>query len=385
MNKDRFKAAAACLTLMLAACGAGDDPVLPALPDFEDSPGVLGSPVVLGSLGVMGSLGASPRFTEVVAFGDGMTDGGTYNPTTFIPEAPPAPESATGLAYTTKPGKTWTGYVAQLLRLPLGPNQQVDFGILGRAGQVMQLGGLNYAEGGAMLLVDAPNGGIVSQPIPGVGTAAVQVETARSIATQISDYLAEHGNAFQEGQLVLIQGGMHDFTWFLRRVADNPALAASAPTVTSHAVTAMVVEIGRLKAAGATRIVYASLPDLGATPQFRGTPLAALATTLSVNYNAAVASALSGFGVVVLDTQALLAQAVASPAAYGFTNVFNPACNSYSSPGDPSSLSALRCSANTLVAPGADFSYLFADGLHLTSGGHQLLAARALALIQSMP
>ena len=40
--------------------------------------------------------------------------------------------------------------------------------------------------------------------------------------------------------------------------------------------------------------------------------------------------------------------------------------------------SSLFCSANTLVATGADTSYLFADGVHPTTGGHRLIASNVL-------
>lgn len=340
------------MTMLLAACG-GDD-----------------------TASTQPLAGASKGYSQIVAFGDSLTDGGTYNPTTA--DADPSNDVPVGLPFTTKPGNTWAAYVAVALGLPLTPNQQVNFGIVGNGGQVFELGGLNYAEGGAYILQDAVNGGVVTQTIPGLGTVPVQMATSRSIATQIADYLSENGNAFNAGQLVLIQGGADDFLAFLDAVAAQPSRAADAPAVISSTATAMASQVQRLRAAGATGIVYANLPDLGATPRFRGTPLASLATTLSTNYNAAMESALRDSGVTVFDTASLFAQAIASPASFGFANVTSPACTSYSSPGDPATLSALLCSHNTLVAPGADQTYLFADGLHPTARGHQVLAGRLL-------
>ncbi|WP_255987301.1 SGNH/GDSL hydrolase family protein [Chitinolyticbacter albus] len=353
--------AALMITLLLAACGGGGDTenVTPTTP------------------------GQAAGFNQIVAFGDSLSDSGTYNPTTA--DADPSNDVPVGLMFTTKPGGTWVSYVALALGLPLTSNQQVNFGVVGRGGQVFELGGLNYAEGAATVQVDAPNGGVQNQTIPGVGTVPVQTATARSISTQIGDYLAEHGNAFNGNQLVLIQGGANDFFAFLKQVAGNPSLGANAPTVISNTVTAMVTQIQRLKAAGATHIVYANLPDLGSTPQFRNTPLAGLATTLSTNYNAAVKSALasSNSGVVVFDTQALITQAIAAPASFGFVNVTTPACTSYTTPGDASTLTALICSEKTLVSAGADQSYLFADGVHPTARGHQVWAAAVLQALGS--
>lgn len=319
----------------------------------------------------------SQGFSQVVAFGDSLSDAGTYNPTTA--DTNPANDSPTGLTFSTKPGSTWAVYVAATYGHVLQPNRQVNFGVVGNGGAVMELGGLNYAEGGARIDVDAANGGVVMQPIPGVGTVPVQLATSRSIKTQIDDYLAEHGNAFDDEQLVLIQGGANDFFGFLGQVAANPSLAANAPTVIANTVTSMVTQVGRLKAAGATHIIYSNLPDLGLTPQFRSTPLAGLASTLSANYNAAVATSLNGLGVNVFDTSALIQQVAASPSTYGFTNVTTPVCTSLTTPGNPASLSALICSPTTLVAPGADLTYLFADGVHPTARAHALWSDQVTA------
>lgn len=323
---------------------------------------------------------AARGYQQIVAFGDSLTDGGTYNPTTA--DADPSNNIPEGLQFTTKPGNTWAGYVARDFGLPLTPNWQVNFGVVGNGGQVFELGGLNYAEGGAHILQDAANGGIVYQTIPGLGTVPVQMATCRSIANQITSYLAENGNAFNAGQLVLIQGGISDFLAFLDAVSAQPSKAADAPTVIGSTTTAMAAQIQRLRAAGATGIVYANLPDLGATPRFRGTPLAGLATTLSTNYNAAMASELQDSGVMVLDVASLFTQAIASPASFGFANVTYPACNNYSTPGDPATLSALLCSRDTLITPGADQVYLFADGLYPTARGQQIMAGRVLQQIR---
>lgn len=320
-------------------------------------------------------------FSQVVAFGDSLSDAGTYNPTTA--DTDPDNDSPTGLIFSTKPGATWAVYVAATFGHTLTPNQQVNFGIVGNGGEVIELGGLNYAEGGALIEEDAPNGGVVMQTIPGIGTVPVQLATSRSIKTQIDDYLAEHGNAFSQDQLVLIQGGANDFFRFLRGVALSQEDPANAQAVITATATAMISQVGRIKAAGATHIIYSSLPDLGKTPQFAGTPLAGLATQMSVAYNAAVDAQLEAMGVNVFDTAALLAEVAASPADFGFTNATTPACTSFTTPGDPSTLSALICSPATLVAPGADLTYVFADAVHPTARAHALWSDHVTAAFPS--
>lgn len=319
--------------------------------------------------------------TQVVAFGDSLSDAGTYNPTTA--DTNPANDSPSGLTFSTKPGTTYAVYVAGAYGLTLLPNQQVNFGVVGNGGVVMELGGLDYAEGGARIDVDAANGGVVMQTIPGVGTLPVQMATSRSIRTQIDDYLSEHGS-FSDNQLILIQGGANDLFLFLGQVAADPSLAANAATVVTSAVTSMVTQIGRLQASGASRIIYSNLPDLGLTPQFSTTPLAGLATAVATNYNTAVAAQLNAMGGIhIFDTAALIRDVVATPSSYGFTNATVPACNSYSTPNNPATLTSLICSPTTLVAPGADITYVFADGVHPTARAHAMWADELTAAFPS--
>ena len=323
----------------------------------------------------------TPTFSQVVAFGDSLSDAGTYNPTTA--DTNPANDSPSGLIFSTKPGSTWAVYVAASFGATLMPNQQVNFGVVGNGGKVIELGGSDYAEGGARIDVDAPNGGVVMQTIPGVGPVPIQLATSRSIKTQIDDYLAEHSNAFSDSQLVLIQGGANDIFGFLAQVAGNPSLAANASAVVGTVTTSMLAQIGRLKSAGATHVIYSNLPDLGKTPQFSTTPLAGLATQMSLAYNAAVVSQLNAWGVHIFDTAALINQVVATPSTYGFTDATTPACNSLTTPGNPATLSALICSPTTLVAPGADLTHVFADGVHPTARSHALWSDQVTAAFPS--
>jgi outer membrane lipase/esterase len=317
---------------------------------------------------------------QVVAFGDSLSDGGTYNPTTA--DANPDNDLPTGLIFSTKPGMTWAANVAVNYGRPISPNRQVNFGVVGSGGAVIELSGLNYAEGGAMIETDAPDGGVVMQTIPGVGTVPVQLATSRSIRSQIDAYLEQHGG-FNDNQLVLIQGGANDLFSFLRQVADDPSIAAdprNVQSIVAITATAMINQISRLRSAGANRIIYSTLPDLGLTPQFRTTPLATLASQISVGYNAMVENALNGLGGVnVFDALSLIQQVADDPERFGFTNVTTPACTSTTTPGDPSTLSALICSPTTLVEPGADVGYLFADGVHPTARAHALWADQVTA------
>jgi outer membrane lipase/esterase len=317
--------------------------------------------------------------TQVVAFGDSLSDAGTYNPTTA--DTNPDNDLPTGLIFSTKPGMTWAVYAAINYGQTLTPNRQVNFGVVGNGGGIMELGGLNYAEGGAMVETDVPNGGVVMQPLPGGGSVPVQLATSRSIRSQIDAYLATYGS-FSGSQLVLIQGGANDFFGFLRQVAADPSIAAdpqNIQAIVTVTATAMVNQVARLRSAGATRIIYSNLPDLGLTPQFVNTPLKDLASQISAAYNQAVAAALSGLGVNIFDTADLLQRVSNDPASFGFENVTTPACTSMTTPNDPSTLSALICSPTTLVAANADLTHLFADGVHPTARAHAMWADEVTA------
>ncbi len=319
--------------------------------------------------------------TEVVSFGDSLSDVGTYNPTTLDLDA--TNDRPDGLKFTVNPGAVWTEIVASNYSLSLRPNKQVNFGSpvaftsggisVPANGVIRDIGGTSYAQGGARIATDLTTGGIVaaSQTIPW----PTQQATALSIKTQIDNYLAARGS-FNANQVVLIQGGANDFFAFLGGVAQQLIDPATAPAVIQANVTAMITQINRLQAAGATKILYANMPDLGSTPQFRTTALAGLATTLTVNYNAAVAAAMPA-GVVTYDLKALFDQVIANPASYGLTNVTDIACDPVKSPSG-----SLTCSSATLVAVGAERLYVFADGVHPTPAGHKLWgdAAAATAL-----
>ncbi len=319
---------------------------------------------------------SAPQVTRVISFGDSLSDVGTYNPTTA--DTDPSNDSPGGFIFSTKPGLTWNSHVAIHFGQTLSPNRQVRFGVVGNGGAILELGGLAYGEGGSRIEEDAPDGGVVMQPIPNVGTVPVQLATSRAIKTQIDDYLTEHGNAIDAQTLVLIQGGANDLFGFLRQVAVDNSLAANAPAVVAATATAMVTQISRLRSAGATRIIYSNLPDLGLTPQFRTTGLAGLATQISAGYNAAVANALNGTGVHIFDTSAFMQGVIDDPAAFGFANATTPACTSLTNPADPTSLSSLLCFPTTVVAPGADITYLFADGVHPTTSAHSLWGQKVI-------
>ncbi|WP_293933877.1 SGNH/GDSL hydrolase family protein [Iodobacter sp.] len=367
------------LTSLLAACGGGGDANTPA---------------------------DTRNIKEVVSFGDSLSDIGTYNPTTA--DADLSNDIPVGLRFTTKPataptGAVWTEFFAAEYGLNLTPNRLVNFsglnpvtgapvGTPSLMGKIYELGGSAYAEGGSRidteLTVNAKGQAISNGLVTVAPGVTYQSATALSIKGQIAKYKAAR-TSFNASQLVLIQGGPNDFFAFLAGVAAGKISPTTAPTEIGKNVTSMVTQVKTLVAMGASKVVYANMPDLGVTPQFAPTPLKGLATTLSVEYNKAVAAALAteiaAKQVVIVDTAGLVAKAIVSPVSFGLVNTSNMACNNDTTPSitalppttDPTKVSALTCTGKNLVALDADVTYLFADGVHPSITGHAVLGKAA--------
>ena len=99
-------------------------------------------------------------------------------------------------------------------------------------------------------------------------------------------------------------------------------------------------------------------------------------TQLATTYNTALFNGLAaqGLRVIPLDTFNLIREIVATPGAYGFTNVTDTAC--------PITDSAVLCNPNAYVA--ADISgYAFADGVHPSGPAQAILGQYALSVLEA--
>ena len=355
---------------------------------------------------------AQANISQVVVFGDSLNDVGTYNPTTAtLTTAGPVPASP-GLAFTTKPGAPWTSYVALNYNFYLQPYQRVDFGLptsLNGPGQVVTLGGTDYAQGGATVQTDAPNNGVVDDAT--TGNIPIQEATALSVKTQLDKYLAA-SPTFNAHQLILIDGGANDIlnyfqnttamtnllTPILTAAQVNPAglpaaLATAQATVVAYGkATAdnMVTQLQRLPAAGATNVVYANVPDIGTTPfasvvatSSGFAQIGTLMTAMVTAYNQEVAAGIASTKIITFDANTLLKTVQASPATYGMINVTSPACTSETTPGNAATLTSLICTQATLVSGATDSNYLFADYVHPTNGAHKIWAQAVIQQIQT--
>ena len=284
---------------------------------------------------------AEDTFSRTVFFGDSLTDAGYFRPLLVQQN----PQAAILGRFTTNPGLVWAEWLALAYGTDARPNGN------GQTGD-------NYAAGGAMVATDRMG--------PPFGLTP-------SLATQAGNYLSANGGRADPDALYSVWGGPND----LFAVAANPGQAQQ---IIGAAVTAQVGIVGALQAAGARYVLVPNIPDIGITPSFlaQGPAAAGQGTAIAAAYNDALYGGLeaSGLRVIPLDSFTFLREVVATPSAYGLANVTGTACQ------PQITAQSITCSPATYVTPGADQTYLFADGVHPGSAGHRAIADLALSMIE---
>ncbi len=167
----------------------------------------------------------------------------------------------------------------------------------------------------------------------------------------------------------------------------NPATSAAFTAAfegMNAAATTLAQQVQAQRAKGATRILVVKVPDISVTPfaVSDGPSTQDLFRSLVSAFNSTLGTALNGVaGVVLVDAYTASGDQYYNPAKYGLSNVSTPACST-TNPDNPINLdlatvysrgSAIGCSESSTIV--ADTStYLFADGVHPTPMGYQLLA-----------
>jgi len=392
MKKFRPAGLAAVLLLsLLAACGGGGD--------GPDAPEPSGAPETVGS------------FAALVSFGDSLSDLGTYQPATSVSGNGQPP--FVGGKFTTN-GAAATIFVQNLaasLGLRVTPAEVGFNGQSLKCPAALQNAALaatctGYGQGGAR--VTSPDG--IGRNDDGSGALTVPLKT------QIANHLARFGG-FTDGDLVLVFAGHNDvlvqFGSFAARAGAIQQQAATGQVSAQQAQAALLEAQVQAEAAvrqaaleltgyvrgdvlgrGARYVAVLSLLDLTVTPFGRSLPdgargvLAGLVST----FNDALPEGLDGAPVRLLDPNAPLRSALQDPAAAGFANVGVPACDAQKisalTGGRVTDGSSLFCNADPLpyngLRAGADANtWLFADSVHPTTGGHKVLGDYVRARLQS--
>jgi phospholipase/lecithinase/hemolysin len=276
---------------------------------------------------------AAGPFSQLVIFGDSLSDVGNVSQATaglpFVPRTP-GPYYYNGRFSN---GPVYAEALASGLDLPPLVHSRS--------------GGDNFAHGGAKTS----------------GTSFPNSLVVRDVDDQVGDFLGSR--TADPNALFVVWAGANDLI--------------GGQTNISIPINRLATDIGRLITAGARSFLVPNLPLLGYTPRYNGNPTNfATYNARSEQFNAALATMLDDVAAnhptittFRFDIATLFSQAIANPAAFGFTNVTHAAAPGLQ-PG-ASSYDTSQIAANP-------HEYLFWDDLHPTTAGHAMLAQHALQL-----
>lgn len=277
------------------------------------------------------ALALSP--SRLIVFGDSLSDMGNIDDATLgvVP-------GSTYYDGRFSNGAAWVEYLANDLGVgPLKPSTA---------------GGDNFAYGGAQ-----------TSGASGVGGLFI-----RDLDEQLADYRASR--AVDPAALYVVWAGANDLF--------------DGQTNVNVPIGRIVSTLETLTSLGAKQFLVPNLPILGKIPDYNRDPAESAAfDQLSHQYNAAFAAAISGLAdrrlgatFYQLDVGELFSGAIAHPAAWGLTNVTDPAAPGLI-PG------AFFYNKNRIVAH--PDQYLFWDTVHPTAAVHRILGDVAGRLIDGVP
>ena len=319
----------------------------------------------------------SPRvaFTQMVSFGDSLSDVGTYK--TAVVGANGGGHysingdlSASGLIYTN-----WTEYLSATLKIDQPCAAETGLASTGGLAFLAQATAdsttcLNYAQGGSE--VHNPYGPGNAYLWNTYHAASGQLgQLTKPVEAQVAAYLAAH-TAFSDGQIITVLAGGNDL--FIDRAltvdaqtqgvlqaeqagqitptAGNTLIAGYADTAVQQMTLAgsqlATLVKGQIIANGGKHIVVVNLPDVSLTPDNKewltagaGVYVDPLHPHLTLDMTTAFNSALaSGLGVTTVNGRAtsnlpevafvdaftVSQDQAVNPSKYGLTNVTTPAC-----------------------------------------------------------
>lgn len=348
----RTSLSAAAVTLLLVACGGGND------------------------------------YERLVSFGDSLSDVGSYRT--------PGIAAVGGGKYTinSADAKIWVERMADTVGLPAPCAAQTGLNssgpLAGFAAPVQNNPGCTvYSQGGSRVTnpIGPANAALTQSPDPAVAAQGLLGQLTVPLVTQVANHLATYG-AFRRDDLVLVLAGGNDLFMLsgaipARVTALAPTLGVEAATQTAvgEAVQAMGVAGAELAtlvrtqmlARGAQRVVVVNLPNVGITPSSigQGPEAQGLASTMAQTFNSQLAAGLANTrGVLMVDAYA---RGTTQATDGTFSNVEDVACDT-ASPANPLQGASLTCTTASALA-GVDVSrYAYADSVHPTPYAHRLLA-----------
>ena len=385
----------------------------------------LGTALILAGCGGGGGTATSTNsagLTSMVVFGDSLSDIGTYKVGLI------AAVGGGTFSVNSATAKNWTELIAAQYNLPKPCAAQT--GLLSiipgiTAVPVQNFSTCrNYAQGSSRVTNPAgPNsiaiqqgvfaatkaaGGSDAQAGQAAANAAGLGLMAVPVVTQMANHLSAAGGSYSGKELVTIMAGGNDTFLNLNGVSSAAAGGAGAVGAAqfagwsagvqasvaaggaaaagaaqqaavagmAQAATELVALVNtQVLAKGAKYVAVVNLPDVSQTP-FAATfdpATRGFVNLMVTTFNSTLAAGLTGkSGVVLIDAYTQGRDQVANPAQYSLSNVTASACSA-TSPANPLAGSSLTCTAASLI-PGDTSRYLFADGVHTTPYGNQLLA-----------
>ena len=210
-----------------------------------------------------------------------------------------------------------------------------------------------------------------------VGGARARHAGFFDLSTQVGLFVNDFSGRTPTEALYVVFVGGNDVRDALAALARDPTFATSLG-ILNAALTAIRDNLLTLRAAGASSFFVVNAPDVGLAPAVRllGSAAQGAATFLAAQFNAGLEAILnglesgSGLNIVRFDVFRVLNEIVATPGAFGLTNVTQPCI-------------AVNANAQPFCAnPG---TFLFWDGIHPTVAGHRILAERARAALNATP
>lgn len=180
---------------------------------------------------------AAGSYSNVIFFGDSLTDAGAYYGLPGVPQ---------GNRWTVrKPDGTINDLYADILARKYGYALKPALATDLLAGKVTA-GANDFAEGGGVMLSSSLD-------------PADPLRNGKLLPYQMSTYLAANGGKADPNALYMVWGGNND----LAAALTNPATAQA---VGGQAAAAVVQQVMGLKAAGAKHIIVGNAVDIGRTP-----------------------------------------------------------------------------------------------------------------------
>ena len=290
---------------------------------------------------------ASSFFSQVYVFGDSLADAGNlFNITRGL--APPSPP----YAQRQSNGPVWVEYLASdgfglspvlSTELPADASDGIYFGV-----------------GGA-----------------GTGTdnLAAPVLANTGALAQVGQFVTS-GIQPADDALFIYQAGSNDL---LNNITGTPPI----PNLETESLPNTEQALSQLALGGAKSILVSTVPDLSKTPLFNQLPSNQLAgiSALVSYYNRNLADIVDQLSLVFpavhfieFDFNDLLLNAIENPSEFGFVDVTN-ACVF------PVGTVSCDLNGNNPTLPNPD-QFLFWDGVHPTTKGHELIAGEALVQLR---